>query len=197
VDVVVDFSSARSGDRVYLQNRLKQDDGRGVSGELRAPVNLVEFRVMRDARDDSQVPARLLDLPDRVRAVRRRTWKFDRSGGLWTVNNELFEPDKISAVIKAETAEDWTLESGGGWTHPIHIHLEDFLVQNREGKAVRADERARKDVVRIGDGAVGDDNTRRLLVATQFRDFLGDYPMHCHNTVHEDHSMMIRFQVVE
>jgi FtsP/CotA-like multicopper oxidase with cupredoxin domain len=197
VDVIVDFSAARTGDRIYLQNRLKQDDGRGVSGELVAPVNLVEFRVMGDARDDSQVPARLLDLPDRVRAVRRRTWKFDRSGGLWTVNNELFEPDKISAFIKAETAEDWTLESAGGWTHPIHIHLEDFLVQNREGKAPPADERARKDVVRIGDGAVGDDNTRRLLVAMQFRDFLGDYPMHCHNTVHEDHAMMIRFQVIE
>ncbi len=28
-----------------------------------------------------------------------------------------------------------------------------------------------------------------------FRDFLGHYPMHCHNTVHEDHAMMMRWQI--
>jgi FtsP/CotA-like multicopper oxidase with cupredoxin domain len=50
--------------------------------------------------------------------------------------------------------------------------------------------------VRIGDGSVGTDNTGELRLSMQFRDFLGDYPMHCHNTVHEDHAMMIRFQVV-
>ena len=29
----------------------------------------------------------------------------------------------------------------------------------------------------------------------RFRDFQGDWPMHCHNTVHEDHAMMLLFQV--
>jgi multicopper oxidase len=29
-------------------------------------------------------------------------------------------------------------------------------------------------------------------VFLRFRDFLGKYPMHCHNLVHEDHAMMIR-----
>jgi FtsP/CotA-like multicopper oxidase with cupredoxin domain len=24
---------------------------------------------------------------------------------------------------------------------------------------------------------------------------VGDWPMHCHNTVHEDHAMMLLFQV--
>jgi FtsP/CotA-like multicopper oxidase with cupredoxin domain len=131
-----------------------------------------------------------------VTPVRRRTWKFDRSSGEWTVNNRLFDPEVISAFIKQNSAEEWTLESSGGWQHPIHIHMEEFLVLAREGKAPPADERGRKDVVRLGDGSVGTDNTGRLRVSMQFRDFLGDYPMHCHNTVHEDHAMMIRFQVV-
>ena len=30
----------------------------------------------------------------------------------------------------------------------------------------------------------------------KFRDFTGKYVMHCHNTVHEDHAMMIRFDIV-
>jgi len=29
----------------------------------------------------------------------------------------------------------------------------------------------------------------------RFRDFQGKYPMHCHNTIHEDHAMMLRFDV--
>jgi FtsP/CotA-like multicopper oxidase with cupredoxin domain len=197
VDVIVDFSVAKAGDKIYLQNRLEQQLGRGPTGEIVAPTNLVEFRVVGDAVvDNSQVPATLLAAPDRVTPVRRRRWKFDRSGGEWTVNNRLFDPEVISAFITQNTAEEWTLESSGGWQHPIHIHMEEFLVLSREGKAPPADERGRKDTVRLGDGSVGTDNTGELRVSMQFRDFLGDYPMHCHNTVHEDHAMMIRFQVV-
>src|SRR5690348_18146641 len=28
-----------------------------------------------------------------------------------------------------------------------------------------------------------------------FRDFTGRYPMHCHNIIHEDHAMMLRFDI--
>ena len=31
----------------------------------------------------------------------------------------------------------------------------------------------------------------------RWRDFLGKYVMHCHNVVHEDHGMMIRWDIVE
>lgn len=196
VDVVVDFSSAQPGDRIYLQNRLEQLSGRGPTGNLIAPTNLVEFRVTTDARDESLIPDQLLALPDPVPAVRQRQWNFDRSGGLWTVNGRLFNPDEISAVIPVESAEEWTLGSSGGWTHPVHIHLEDLIIRSRDGKAPPPDERGRKDVVRIGDSAVGTDNTGTLKLSIQFRDWLGDFPMHCHNTVHEDHAMMVRWQVV-
>jgi FtsP/CotA-like multicopper oxidase with cupredoxin domain len=30
----------------------------------------------------------------------------------------------------------------------------------------------------------------------RFSDFVGKYIMHCHNTVHEDHAMMVRWDVV-
>ncbi|MFP5299184.1 MAG: multicopper oxidase domain-containing protein, partial [Actinomycetota bacterium] len=29
----------------------------------------------------------------------------------------------------------------------------------------------------------------------RFRDFSGRYPMHCHNLLHEDHAMMLRFDI--
>jgi len=197
VDVIVDFSKAALGEKIYLQNRLEQTDGRAPTGKIIAPTNLVEFRVVGDARDDSRLPVTLLDLPDRnVRIAKKREWKFDRSNGVWTVNGRFFDPDVFSAVIRRDTAETWTFKSGGGWLHPVHNHMEEFQVLARDGKAPPIDEIARKDVVRIGDSAVGSQNTGEVRIFQQFRDWLGDYPLHCHNTVHEDHAMMVRWQVV-
>jgi len=48
----------------------------------------------------------------------------------------------------------------------------------------------------IGDSVFGTDNSSKARLFIQFRDWLGNYPMHCHNTVHEDHGMMILFNVV-
>jgi len=48
---------------------------------------------------------------------------------------------------------------------------------------------ARKDVVRLQ----GNEEIRLFM---RFRDFHGRYPMHCHNVVHEDHAMMLRWDIV-
>jgi FtsP/CotA-like multicopper oxidase with cupredoxin domain len=32
-------------------------------------------------------------------------------------------------------------------------------------------------------------------VYIKFRDWLGKYPMHCHNLIHEDHAMMVRWDI--
>lgn len=129
MDVIVDFSKARSGDRIYLQNRLEQVNVRAPTGKLIAPTNVVEFRVAGDATDNSNPNLRdgtpLLALPDtNVPIVQRRTWKFDRQGGAWSVNNVFFN-EQISAIIRQNTAEHWTFESAGGWVHPGHPHMED------------------------------------------------------------------------
>src|SRR5499427_3801102 len=200
VDVVVDFSTAKTGDKIYLQNRLEQLDGRGPTGKIIALTNLVEFRVGEAVPDNSDVfPGKpLLALPNRRATVQSRRWDFGRSGGEWVINGELFDPDVIRAFPKQNTAELWTFTGGNGWQHPVHVHFEEFQILSRNGKtqAVPIDEQARKDIIRIGDSAVGTDNTGEAQIFIQFRDFVGDYPLHCHNVVHEDHAMMVRFEIV-
>jgi len=34
-------------------------------------------------------------------------------------------------------------------------------------------------------------------VFIRFRDYVGKYATHCHNTVHEDHAMMFRWDIVD
>ena len=47
---------------------------------------------------------------------------------------------------------------------------------------------ARKDVVRLN-------FNEEVELLFRFRDFRGRYPMHCHNTIHEDHAMMLRWDI--
>ena len=163
------------------------------------PTNLVEFRVQADSVvDNSVVPTALLALPDKkARIALTRNFDFGSSNGAWTINGELFDPNTITDFPKQNTAEKWAFSSGGGWGHPVHAHFEEGQILSREGKtALNRDDIGRKDVYRIGKAAISTDNTGKLEAFYQWRDFLGDYPLHCHNSVHEDHAMMLRFEIV-
>ena len=76
----------------------------------------------------------------------------------------------------------------GGWVHPVHVHLVDFQILDRNGQAPPAYQRGWKDVVLVGE-------LETVRVAARFGPLEGKYMMHCHNIVHEDHDMMTQFQV--
>ncbi len=199
VDIIVDFSQLPANvTELYLVNRQEQTDGRGPSG-VTLPMSqanqLLKFNIMpapTPVPDPSRVPAVLKPMPAmNLPVARRRTWVFGRQNGMWTVNNLLFDPSRCDAYVKQNTAEVWTLKNGGGgWAHPIHIHLEEYhLLERNKRPVVSGSERARKDVFRLGAG-------EEVKIYCKFRDFLGRYPMHCHNTLHEDHAMMVRFDII-
>ena len=69
----------------------------------------------------------------------------------------------------------------------------EFRILSRKGTATpnptSAIETGRKDTLRL-------DPSEEAVTAMRFRDWKGYWPMHCHNTVHEDHGMMVLFKVV-
>jgi hypothetical protein len=62
----------------------------------------------------------------------------------------------------------------------------------RDGRAdnVPPWERGRKDVYRLRPGG-------SLTITMQFRDWGGMFMEHCHNTVHEDNAMLLRWEIDE
>jgi hypothetical protein len=92
------------------------------------------------------------------------------------------------------TLEVWRIvNGGGGWSHPVHVHFEEGIILRRGGVAPPEWEKwARKDLYRIG---TMDDSTRSVEIAIRFREFAGTYMEHCHNTQHEDHAMLLRWDV--
>ncbi len=122
-----------------------------------------------------------------------RRMDFGRSNGVWTINGETWDSFKIAAAdVGHNTWEIWQFRTGGGWFHPIHMHLVDFYVMRRDGSTgVQAYERmAPKDVFFLGEG-----NTVYVLV--RFGAHKGDYMFHCHNLIHEDNDMLRAFKVVD
>jgi FtsP/CotA-like multicopper oxidase with cupredoxin domain len=140
--------------------------------------------------DASRVPALLRELPpiNLAEVVRVRQWKFDRVNNVWSVNGKLFDTYEAAARPKKGTAEIWELRVEGDWTHPIHIHFEEGRILTRNGVAPPPHEQGRKDVYPVKGEEV-------VRVFIRFRDYVGRYVMHCHNLVHEDHAMMIRWDI--
>jgi len=101
---------------------------------------------------------------------------------------------RLSAAPKLGDLEIWHIENGGGgWSHNVHIHFEEGRILTRDGETPPDWERfGRKDVYRVGRM---DDSGSEITLAMRFRDFGGAYMEHCHNTQHEDHSMLLRWDI--
>jgi FtsP/CotA-like multicopper oxidase with cupredoxin domain len=145
-------------------------------------------------KDDSQVPDRLRELPplptaEEIKQMPRGYGNSTAENGGWTVNGKLFNVLSVSAKPRLGIAGDVDIAGKGNWSHPIHIHFEEGRILSRNGVAPPLHERGRKDVYVIGPG-------EELRLVMKFRDYTGKYMMHCHNLIHEDHAMMIRWDVV-
>lgn len=197
VDVIVDFSNYKPGDQIIMYNRMEMiPTGEGPTGRQLDPGDQVmRFDVVASTGPDpSRVPNSLRPRPaiDLSQVRRTRVFDFDYTGGLWTINGKLMDPNRIDARIEQGSAEIWTLRNKGNmWSHPIHTHFEEFQILEINGVPVPDNSplKTKKDV------AVLYPNTE-IKFYGHWRDFLGKYVMHCHNVVHEDHAMMIRWDIV-
>jgi FtsP/CotA-like multicopper oxidase with cupredoxin domain len=219
VDVIVDFAkiAERFGNpaRIRLENRLEQVNGRGPTGKL-LPAGqgdqMLEFRLIGGKVDDASfdpepvafpnVPAAADDavfgpisLPVISGLTPRltRTFTFERGNGEWQINGQFMDCTRFRFTPEAKSVERWILQNkSGGWQHPVHIHCEEFRILSRNGVPVRPGDVdfSRKDVVQLRFG-------EEIEILMRFRDMKGGYPIHCHNTVHEDHQMMMIWNIAE
>jgi spore coat protein A len=188
-EFVIDFAKYPIGTKVVLENHFEPGAfGDPVPPELIGQV--MRFDVVADASDPSSVPADLVPRPnvDPHQAVRTRDWAFNRSGGAWVINGLPYGRSRIDAFPALGTTEIWRfINESGGWIHPIHVHLINWLILDRNGQPPFAYENGPKDVVFLGPNET-------ITVAIKFESFAGVYVMHCHNLAHEDHDMMTQFK---
>jgi len=99
---------------------------------------------------------------------------------------------RVSNLPRPGDIEHWTILSGGGWGHPVHLHFEEgkTLKRNNKASSLHPQERnMRKDVWHVG-------QTGNVTFQINFGEFGGAYVNHCHNTVHEDNAMLLRYDII-
>jgi hypothetical protein len=123
------------------------------------------------------------------------------TGSKWLINGLLW--DDITEFPVLGTTEVWSFINRSGVTHPMHMHLVQFQVLDRQAFEVIDGE-----VVPVGDpippapNEAGWKDTVRVdpfqiaRVIARFEDYTGKFPYHCHILEHEDHEMMRQFEVV-
>jgi spore coat protein A, manganese oxidase len=200
--IVIDFKDYPKGSKLYLQNPAfpnNVDTNNNMSAIMR-------FDIEDDATDDSSLPdvlrqpfERLVDQIQPSQTIPTRTFRFERNGNEWKINNKTWDEHRIDANPQPGAIEIWNLVNlGGGWVHPVHIHFVDLQMIDRNGLPPRPYERGWKDVFLL-------DDFETIRVIAKFsspqdrtpgkRPILGKYMMHCHNLVHEDHDMMTQFEI--
>lgn len=206
-DVIFDFAKltapggpAAGATRLWLENRLIQVDGRTPTPNLDVPATaknvLVEYRIGAAAADNSSDPATITSfapitpLPTLEAPAVTRTFEWGRTNGGWVCNGKMIDCTSVRFAMKRDRLERWIYKTGGGWAHPIHNHFVEGRIVKRNGVTVKPgdQEYSRKDVISLYPG----DEVEYLVRAT---DYVGVYPMHCHNVVHEDYGMMLLFRV--
>ena len=137
-----------------------------------------------------------------LKAAKHRTFHFGRNNGTdkapWTIKTDgdlgaSADPHRVSAAPELGDVEIWHITGTNGWNHPAHVHFEEGQILKRGGVAPPIWEKyARKDVYRVGNLV---DSTLSVDIAIRFREFAGTYVEHCHNTQHEDHAMLLRWDL--
>ncbi|MFJ6278698.1 multicopper oxidase family protein [Arthrobacter subterraneus] len=198
-EILVDFSVYQPGQRVELRNLSNKNN---IDYDF--TDRIMAFDVTDEPVDTSDptwktIPQILashevMDLRP-ARDTRVRKFRVKRNDDVWVIGEDSWADiiasgyRRVCADPALGATEIWEFEnSSGGWFHPIHIHLVDFQILSRNGRAPFSYEMGPKDVVYVGEG-----ETVRLLM--KFGPHRGKYMIHCHNLPHEDHDMMTQFSV--
>jgi len=213
-DVIIDFSKFK-GQNIVITNDAPSPFPRGNPVDESTEGQIMQFKVSLplSGYDSSVIPyslSTIMPLQEKdVRLIRDLTLvrEEDQYGRAFLLLDGKRWDDPITIKPKLGSIEVWTLINLANSTHPIHIHLVNFQILDRQpfdvdyyketgrilttGPAVlpELNERGWKDTVRANPGEI----TRIIM---RFLPYAGLYPWHCHILEHEDHEMMLPYEIV-
>jgi len=215
-EFIVDFTKymdgtpTKPGDVIYLVNTMKMTTGRMWDPKdpaYKVPLVKIVIGDPPDEPDMSVIPYKMRDVPDlvpgAVAAIKDKsipTFELQRGSSNsdpeteWLINGQQFEADKPLISVKENSGGVWRIRNGGGgWVHPMHLHMEEHRVVARNGvlspTTRHPDDTGKEDVIAL-------DPSEETVISRRFRSFCGPYVAHCHNLAHEDHNMMFGWEIL-
>ncbi len=109
------------------------------------------------------------------------------------INGKVMDMARIDEVVRLGDIEIWEVSNRGAQPHPLHVHLVQFQILDRNGQLPSGAELGWKDTVLVPPG----DLVRIIMAFEGYADPDNPYMYHCHIMEHEDNGMMGQFLVVE
>jgi FtsP/CotA-like multicopper oxidase with cupredoxin domain len=222
----MDGTPTKKGDVIYLVNVMKMTTGRmWDSADAKYQIPMIKIIIGDTAPDDSVDPLTMpikgkdeLGFTYTLRETQplvpgwqsamsnAPTFELQRGSAAgdpeteWLINGLQFDPTRPLISPKRGSGAVWRVKNGGGgWVHPMHLHMEEHTVLYRNGKPGPAltgkatgrhmDDSAKEDVIAL-------DPSEETYISRRFRTFTGPYVAHCHNLAHEDHNMMFGWEIL-
>ncbi len=216
-DLLIDFSAVEGRTVTLMNAAMAPYPGWGMLQTLHPPLHeLMQFRVKPKAAGQHasySIPQTLvLNLPQEGEAVRTRDFilseRLDAQGRSLGVRiNEKGYDDPVTEVVTLNSTEKWRFFNTTDDAHPIHLHLVQFRILERQGydptalaagrfsligkpRPPQPHEAGRKDTAVVSPNEA-------LTIVVRFEGYTGRYVFHCHMLEHEDNDMMRPYEVVE
>jgi spore coat protein A, manganese oxidase len=215
-DVIVDFSGLENKTVTLTNDASAPYPGWNVMNATWPEVSeFMQFRVVLPTKSKisfsmpAQMPFSKLDVSQAI--ITRDfvlTEEMDAQGrsiGLH-INGKGYD-DPVTERIKLNSVEKWRFINTSDDAHPMHLHLVQFQIVERQGFNVEAmlkggklelvgtprkphpNEVGWKDTATVNPGDT-------LTIVARFEGYTGRYVFHCHMLEHEDNDMMRPFEVV-
>lgn len=199
-EILADFSNDAIGASVMLRSE-ETGGGGGYPPPQGAELPIIRFDVVKEASTTFKLPQALVpyELYREQDAARERDFllsiKHEGSVGNLDVghfiNGKEFEVDRIDEIVPMDELEIWSFRNSSLAPHPMHIHGVQFQVLDRAGNPnLVPRDRGWKDTILVLP-------YQMVRVLVRFNPYPGTYLVHCHNLEHEDHGMMLNFEVKE
>jgi len=136
-DVLVDFSGLATGATLLLTNAAPEPFPKGDPPDPNTVGTVMQFRVVPLAGPDTTaVPAKLADIPSLGQPQVTRTLTLDEhmgpKGPMVMLLDGKHWSDPVSEKPRLGATEVWELVNLTADTHPVHLHLVQFQVLDRQ-----------------------------------------------------------------
>jgi FtsP/CotA-like multicopper oxidase with cupredoxin domain len=137
-EVVIDFSAYAPGTEFILKNNAKAPFPNGAPADPKTVGQVMLFRVVAPTgADDSVIPQTLATIPTLGPATRTRVMTLNERMGMGGplaafLNGMPYHDAPATEFPVLGTTEMWEIVNMTGDAHPIHLHLVQFQMLNRQ-----------------------------------------------------------------
>ncbi len=204
--MIIDFSAYPAGTEIVLTNTAPApypgSEGVGVVPQI------MKFIVTDQPGETTPIPGNLrpLEILAESKSVITRDFELRKesdpcAGTTWLINGLGW--DDITEFPQLGSTEIWRFINPTEITHPMHVHLVQFQLLDRQvfelvddvitpvGSPIppQPEEVGWKDTIQVHPMEI-------VRIIARFEGFTGKFPYHCHILEHEDHEMMRQFKVI-